>query len=152
MRYFVDTEFSWQPDVPTIVPISIGIVAEDGREFYAVSRNADAYASEGWFGENVRAVLGTAKRLWLAEIRDRIKAFIGDDTPEFWGDCAAFDYVVLSYTMGDFSDWPEGWPMHVNDLQQDAIPSVASAIPHNALSDARAVRDAWDHAFQAEGP
>ena len=39
MRYFYDTEFL--EDGETIDLISIGIVAEDGREYYAVNLNAD---------------------------------------------------------------------------------------------------------------
>lgn len=41
MRYFFDTEF--HEDGQTIDLISIGIVAEDGREFYAVSRDAQLH-------------------------------------------------------------------------------------------------------------
>jgi len=40
MRYFIDTEFQ-QTDGPNglfIMPISIGVVAEDGREFYTARR------------------------------------------------------------------------------------------------------------------
>ena len=40
MRYFYDTEFI--EDGSTIELVSIGIVAEDGREFYAVSTEFDA--------------------------------------------------------------------------------------------------------------
>ncbi len=54
MKYFLDTEFiegtqkSWfgRNTKPTIDLISIGIVAEDGREFYAVSK--DFNLKEAW--------------------------------------------------------------------------------------------------------
>jgi hypothetical protein len=59
MKYFIDTEFlegtqkirSWVgwvsgETVPTIDLISIGIVAEDGREFYAISREFNL--KEAW--------------------------------------------------------------------------------------------------------
>ena len=39
MRYWVDTEFIAKPC--TIDLVSIGLVAEDGREFYAESSEAD---------------------------------------------------------------------------------------------------------------
>jgi hypothetical protein len=45
MRYFYDTEFL--EDGKTIELISIGIVAEDGREYYAV--NADAPLRRKWW-------------------------------------------------------------------------------------------------------
>lgn len=52
MKYFIDTEFlegtqdktifgiKYGQTKPTIDLISIGIVAEDGREYYAVSKDA----------------------------------------------------------------------------------------------------------------
>ena len=46
MRYFYDTEFI--EDGSTIELVSIGIVAEDGREFYAVSTEFDASNANEW--------------------------------------------------------------------------------------------------------
>lgn len=51
MRYFLDTEFA--EDGRTIDLISITIVAEDGREFYAVSTEFDAEKCNPWVKENV---------------------------------------------------------------------------------------------------
>jgi hypothetical protein len=53
MKYFIDTEFRERPH--TIDLISIGIVAEDGREYYAISRDFNikmAWADQ-WLRENV---------------------------------------------------------------------------------------------------
>ena len=41
MKYFLDTEFSERGPMWPIQLISIGIVAEDGREFYAHSEDYD---------------------------------------------------------------------------------------------------------------
>ncbi|WP_432137622.1 3'-5' exoribonuclease domain-containing protein [Streptomyces sp. bgisy154] len=46
MRIFYDTEFL--EDGRTIELISIGMVAEDGREYYAVSRRLTARTWRGW--------------------------------------------------------------------------------------------------------
>lgn len=43
MKYFFDTEFI--EDGRTIDLVSIGIVCEDGREYYAVSAEADLRTS-----------------------------------------------------------------------------------------------------------
>ena len=51
MRYFYDTEFI--EDGSTIELVSIGIVAEDGREYYAVSTEFDASNANEWVRENV---------------------------------------------------------------------------------------------------
>jgi hypothetical protein len=147
MRYFIDTEYNWHSASGQIRPLSVGIVAEDGREFYGVANTIHSFSCTPFVKEHVIPVIGDATPKYRSEVGRDIRAFIGDDTPEFWGDYAAFDYVVLSMLMGEFSDWPAGWPMHINDCQQEAVPSLPSATPHNALADARAVRDSWNVAF-----
>ena len=155
MRYFIDTEYVYSVDgrLGCITPLSVGIVAEDGREFYRVNeaifrRRLDTLPP--FVQEHVIPVIdatGDNSRT-LDAIAYDLRAFIGDDRPEWWGDYADFDYVVLSIIMGGFDNWPDGWPMYVNDLQQEAIPEVASEFPHNALADARAVRDAFNWSRQ----
>ncbi|MBM4469905.1 hypothetical protein GS982_20120 [Rhodococcus hoagii] len=53
MRYWYDTEFN--EDGSTIDLLSIGIVAEDGREYYAVNADADwpRVLQNDWLMENV---------------------------------------------------------------------------------------------------
>lgn len=53
MKYFIDTEFKEQPG--SIQLISIGIVAEDGREYYAVSKdfNLCKVWKDEWLKKNV---------------------------------------------------------------------------------------------------
>lgn len=168
MRYYVDTEYLWDAKKGQLQPVSIALVAEDGREFYAVSTAFKARHADQWVKDNVLAKLPERRPscydsprirgealAWMApdKIRDGILSFIANDTPEFWGDYAAFDYVVLSMLMGEFWQWPEGWPMYINDLQQApgmAEFMVESATPHNALADARAVRDSMHAAYPPE--
>jgi len=51
MKYFIDTEFI--EDGSTIDLISIGIVCEDGREYYAQSSEFNASKASNWVQENV---------------------------------------------------------------------------------------------------
>ena len=51
MRFFYDSEFI--EDGTTIELISIGVVAEDGREFYAVSTEFDPARAGDWVRANV---------------------------------------------------------------------------------------------------
>lgn len=162
MRYFIDTEYSCvvRLGAADIIPISVGIVAEDGREFYRVNEGViKRYVN--MFGEprpeltpfveeHVLSVAlasldygdySTEVIVGFSMMAGKIKRFIGDDAPEFWGDYADFDYVVLSTIMGGFDAWPDGWPMFINDCQQAGIVVGPSAIPHHALADARAIRD-----------
>src|SRR5688572_12710892 len=55
VRYFMDCEFI--EDGKTIDLVSIGIVAEDGRELYAESLEADFSKANDWVRENVLAHL-----------------------------------------------------------------------------------------------
>lgn len=51
MRYWIDTEFI--EDGKTIDLISIGIVAEDGREFYRINSDCDFSKASDWVKDNV---------------------------------------------------------------------------------------------------
>lgn len=55
MKYFLDTEFI--EDGKTIDLISIGIVCEDGREFYAINLDCDLSKASQWVKDNVIAQL-----------------------------------------------------------------------------------------------
>ena len=55
MKYWLDTEFIARPF--TIDLISIGLVAENGREFYAESNETDWSKASPWTLQNVRAQL-----------------------------------------------------------------------------------------------
>ena len=53
MRYFYDTEFI--EDGQTIELVSIGIVGENGSEYYAVSTDFDPSKANSWVKDNVSA-------------------------------------------------------------------------------------------------
>lgn len=152
MRYFFDTEFN--EDGRTIELISIGVVADDGREFYAVSREFDPERCNDWVRLNVLPQLPPrtdGRWMWRWQIADELLAFIGEDPkPEFWAYYADYDWVVLCQLYGRMIDLPKGWPMYCRDLKQwcDDLgnPELApQANEHDALEDAR-----WNfqvHAF-----
>lgn len=161
MRYFLDTEFSNRGPKHPIELISIGIVAEDGREFYACNSEFKARQANDWVRSNVLPHLpdkhpipppwGSPRRwmeseAWLrpAGILASLWGFIGDDpAPEFWGYYSHFDFVLVQQLFGDFEHWPDGWPMYCNDLRAwldwEALNHIEQPddAPHNALEDAR---------------
>lgn len=164
--YAYDTEFL--EDGRTIELISIGIVSETGREYYAV--NADMpirrIRKHSWLMENV--VPGLPKpagdwnnhmpHRWLFDynnpvvkrrerIADEVHDFLlAEGPPSLWADYAAYDHVVLAQLWGRMIDLPTGLPMFTHDLQQALerapegyeVPKQASG-HHNALADARHV-------------
>ena len=143
MKYFFDTEYAFNTESWNRGPhlISIGIVAEDGREYYAVNHKGPYYANE-FVRSQVLPHLGEP---WKTEdeIKKEVQDFIGDDVPEFWCYFGAFDYVLLSQLMGGFEQWPQKWPYLAYDLRQwlDAKDlqgvSQEGDMTHHALDDAR---------------
>lgn len=151
MRYFIDAEFI--DDGCTVDPISLGVVAEDGREFYAESSEVPWHRANDWVNANVRPHLSPDDAVPNAEIARGLAAFIGDDQPEFWSWCSAYDWVLICQLYGTMMDKPAGWPSYCRDLQQeldrhgiddDELPPNEGDA-HNALADARWHRDihAW---------
>ena len=78
MLYFIDTEF--HEDGRTIDLISIAVVADDGREFYACSREAELSRVSPWVRDNVLPKLPPySDRAWMSrrQIADGIRRFTG---------------------------------------------------------------------------
>ena len=63
MKYWLDTEFI--EDGKTIDLISIGVVAENGREFYAVNNECHWYMANDWVLENVLLPMGIDRQGWM---------------------------------------------------------------------------------------
>jgi 3' exoribonuclease, RNase T-like len=143
MKYFLDTEFIESGAGKPIQLISIGIVAEDGREFYAISWEFNWQDANDWVRANVLEKLELEiKPRSLGEIASAIVDFVGDDKPEFWGYYADYDWVVFCQIFGAMVDLPKGWPMYCRDLKQwsDAVDAPKFEAPkgeHNALVDAK---------------
>lgn len=148
MRYFVDTEFI--EDGHTIDLISVGVVAEDGREFYIESSETDWSKANQWVLDNVSPwLLDPDHRFERAIIAKELVEFVGDE-PEFWGYYADYDWVVLCQLYGTMMDLPEGWPMFCMDLKQLCVSKGDPRLPeqssteHHALADARWNREIYD--------
>jgi hypothetical protein len=163
LKIWYDTEFI--DDGRTIGMISIGLVAEDGREYYAVNRDAPwrRVKKHRWLMANVVPhlpqphgdwILHMPKR-WLFDyhnpavkrtktIASEVKSFIqATSDVELWAWYGAYDHVCLAQLWGPMVALPDGVPMWTNDLRQECrrlgdpqIPEQDLAV-HNALADAR---------------
>ncbi|WP_099298973.1 polyadenylate-specific 3'-exoribonuclease AS [Corynebacterium dentalis] len=155
MRYFYDTEFI--EDGETIDLISIGVVAEDGREFYAVSKEFDASQAGDWVRRNVLNQLppkSDARWMDRATLRSKLYEFLlpdhvpgqrlaQQDRPELWAWVGAYDHVVLAQLWGDMTGLPRELPRFTHELKQlwemagrPRLPESPSNA-HDALADAR---------------
>lgn len=154
MKYFIDTEFHERRvyGYNTIELISIGIVSEDGKEFYAISNDFDLTAAQRnqWLNDNVIAKLDSSD-WWQSndDIKKKIIAFIGDDEyPSFYGYFCDYDWVVFCWLFGRMIDLPKNFPMFCIDLKQMMVERQLGKAwkkencpdpegEHNALVDAK---------------
>lgn len=152
MRYFYDTEFI--EDGKTIELISIGVVAEDGREFYAVSNEFDMRKANKWVRENVIPKLpNPSDACWISkkQIRENLEIFFSwDKNIELWAWVGAYDHVVLCQLWGDMTKLPSYMPRFTNELKQlwiannkPLLPKVDDSV-HSALADAKTNFRRWE--------
>ena len=152
MRFFYDCEFI--EDGVTIELVSIGVVGEDGREFYAVSTEFDPDRAGAWVRANVLPKLPSpADKAWRS--RERLRADLlefltepGGDV-ELWAWIAAYDHVALCQLWGAMPALPRPLPRFTRELRQrwedagkPALPSP-TADAHDALADARLNARRW---------
>ena len=148
MKYFIDTEFIESGPAFPLILLSIGIVAEDGREFYTANADAPLELANDWVKKNVIPHLGFS--IAIKDIRQAVLNFIGSEKPEFWGYYADYDWVVFCQLFGTMMDLPKGWPMYCRDIKQlcDSLgnPKLPKQLSteHNALNDAQWNRQAYD--------
>lgn len=169
MKYFYDTEF--YEDGEIIVLISIGIVAEDGRElYYVVPEAMEICRKSQWLMQNVAPHLpldpedqrfldfDSPNVLFKESISHKVEEFLlAKDTPELWAWYGAYDHVVLSQLFGRMIDLPEGIPMYTNDIRSlvhwygvKKYPSQMG-VAHNALEDARHNKVVFDYIMKEIG-
>ena len=146
MRFFYDCEFI--EDGRTIDLVSIGMIDEAGREFYAVSSEFDPSRAISWVRRNVLDKLpGPADPAWrsLERIRADLLAFMTapGEPIELWAWMASYDHVVLAQLWGDMRALPRVIPRFTHELRQlwescgSPVLPAAPADQHDALADAR---------------
>src|SRR5436190_7938740 len=156
-RYFYDCEFI--EDGRTIDLVSIGVVDEHGREFYAVSTEFDDRRALPWVRRNVLDRLPSpADPAWRSRerIRDDLYEFLvaplrsgADVDLELWAWYAAYDHVVLAQLWGPMPALPREIPRFTRELRQRWDDLGKPPLPpkptgsHDALVDARYNLDRW---------
>src|SRR5438132_1518455 len=121
MRFFYDCEFI--EDGVTIDLVSIGVVDEQGREYYAVSTEFDPERAGPWVRKHVLSKLPPpADSVWKsrARIRDDLLSFLTDPggEVELWAWFAAYDHVALAQLWGAMPALPGKLPRFTRDLRQ----------------------------------
>lgn len=159
MRIYYDCEFL--EDGSTIKLVSLGMLREDGQEYYAVNAGMPWFKiiKHEWLMKNVVPYLPTRvyangnRYLNLdspyvknpTEIAEEVRSFIQTAGPdvELWAWYSSYDHVALMQLWGRQIDRPPGIPQRTNDIRQEFQRFGNPAAPrqidqeHHALSDAR---------------
>ena len=159
MKIWYDTEFL--EDGETIMFISMGMVAEDGRELYLINDEADwdRVRKHEWLMANVYPHLENEQALWVDKKQAQIEIYnflMGvrknrKDFPELFAWYSSYDHVVLAQIFGTMLDLPAGIPMYTHDVRSMADWFGVKSWPkqvggnHDALEDARHLRKVYDH-------
>lgn len=165
--YYVDTEFL--DTGKEIELVSIGIVCEDGRTYYAQSTEFDEDKASEWVNEHVLKLLppcpccghqvnhvdqptGTCRSqycMWRNReyIKRDILAFMDSEqygTPELRGWITSYDYVAFAQLFGTMLDVPAGFPHYIADLQMllDAQGITDDMLPPQEEGQHHALEDA----------
>ena len=155
-RYFYDCEFI--EDGRLVDLVSIGVVDENGREFYAISTEFDDSRAIPWVRRNVLEKLPSpGDKAWRSRerIRDDLYEFLmepvrgRDEEIELWAWYAAYDHVALAQLWGAMPALPREIPRFTKDLRQlwddrgrPKLPAMAGR--HDALVDARHNLARWN--------
>jgi 3' exoribonuclease, RNase T-like len=147
VKYFYDTEFI--DDGLSIELISIGVAAEDGREYYAVSTDFNPERAGRWVRTHVLPKLPSpSSPVWRsrAQIRADLEDFFGidsDEPIELWAWIGAYDHVALCQLWGPMTALPPAIPRFTRELRQYWEDRGSPPLPsrpkdaHDALVDAR---------------
>ena len=165
MKIFFDTEFTGlQQDTDLI---SIGIVAEDGREFYAELNDYREEKLDNWLKENVIANLTETEKFSKSEVAEKIKEFLSPyEKVEVWSDCLAYDWVLFNNLFGGAFGVPKNVyyiPFDICTLMKirNVDPDVSredfatttkeaevQGLKHNALHDAKVIKKCYEKLMQ----
>jgi len=171
-KVFLDTEFTGLHKETTL--ISIGLIDEDGRKFYAELTDYDVEQVDEWLEENVIAGLyvtddyktedphltifrgehkdlAAALELWLAYY----------DHVQIWSDCLAYDWVLFNHIWGHAFNIPKMVhyiPMDIctllelvgmdPDENREEFAGYPSGNKHNALHDAIVIKLCYERAIK----
>lgn len=149
MRLFIDTEFS---DFIDCDLISIGIVSEDGREFYAERNDFDLSRCNNFVKAAVLPLLGqepaivgteeeigSALRAWLAQFPAVEVCF------DYSMDFELFHYLARDPDTLQMPEWVTGHNIksEINDRDIERFWTENGRKAHHALYDAKANRFAF---------
>lgn len=152
----------------------MGVVCEDGREYYAINYDCDWEEADDWVKENVLKQLprkprileyqdnsdyyslqqGLKRRVYIAQdLMGKIwDGWVGGyfnipkyGTPEIWGWYPSTDWVCFYQLFGKMVDIPKGLPWRPNDIEQLRESLGSPELPKQVEGEHNALSDANYH-------
>lgn len=116
MKIFFDTEFTGLHQKTTL--ISIGLVSEDGREFYAELTDYDTGQVDEWIRENViNHLFGAVQTSFFdgefsfgdkTTVKASLEKWLSQfEQVEMWSDCLSYDWVLFCQLFGHTFNIPK---------------------------------------------
>jgi len=168
MRIYFDCEFTGLHKKTTL--ISIGLISEDGRTFYAELTDYDELQIDKWLQENVLNNLyletgdNQPKTYDNCSIKES-KSYVADelvewlsqfDSVEMWSDCLAYDWVLFNDLFGHAFNIPKNVyyiPFDIctlfkikgidPDISREGFAGIDGQ-KHNALHDAKVIKACYE--------
>lgn len=162
MKVFFDTEFTGLHQKTTL--ISIGMVSEDGKTFYAEFTDYDKKQIDEWLQTNVinnlARSLGTLHQMADSTSYGKTHVIVRDlerwlkqwDTVEMWSDCLSYDWVLFNQLWGHAFNIPKNVyyiPFDIctlfkvkgidTDINREEFVGT-TGVKHNALHDAMVIK------------
>lgn len=139
MNIFIDCEFNgFGGDL-----ISMALVAADGQEFYEVLSLEKDWEYQRWVADNVMPHLHkdpVNKQVFQAKLWKFINQYSEVHLIADWPDDIKYFCMSLITAPGVCINTPSKLTMEINR----ELSSKSSVILHNALEDARAIKQNWD--------
>ncbi|MFE4569961.1 3'-5' exoribonuclease domain-containing protein [Paenibacillus chitinolyticus] len=171
MKVFFDTEFTGLHQNTTL--ISMGMVDENGRSFYAELSDYDTTQVDEWIQKNVvdnllysnvvcqtyefAGVSSMAVKGSKTYVKDMLTGWLAAyDQVEIWSDCLSYDWVLFNQMFGHAFNIPKNvyyipfdicTLMKVKGVDPDINREEFAGIEgekHNALHDARVIKACYE--------
>ena len=160
-KLFFDTEFTGLHQGTTL--ISIGMIAEDGRNLYCELNDYDKTQIDDWLKDNVIVNLHNTNPIDTEQLRKAIEGFIDPyDKVEIWSDCLSYDWVLFNQIWGHAFNIPKSIyyiPFDICTLfkikavdpdisREDFAGLTKGSKKHNALWDAKVIKACYEKLAQ----
>jgi len=157
MRIYFDTEFTGLHKDTTL--ISIGMIDEDGREYYAELCDYDREQCDEWIEENVLNNLKGGNFITKDELKNELTEWLSEyEDVEIWSDCLSYDWVLFNDIFGGAFDIPKNVyyiPFDICTLmkvkgvdpdisREDYAEMNEKSSKHNALWDAKVIKACYE--------